>query len=163
MTEPASFTLRPSSLVGNLGTLLPLALFCALGWLLLPRPYGVGMGALLFLAFRFVVVRRGLCADHARGIRLTRQGAFEEAAEAFTRSEAVWVRRPWLDRHRSWVLGSAGRYSFLLLARYNRAYCLARAGRHAEAREQLTSLQAAHPDNTLVRTLSDVLGPGEIT
>ena len=129
MAEPASYTIRPSSGAGALLSVVPVALFCTVGFALGGGERGLIVGAAIFVLFRLTLVRRIVLKDHALGVRLTRVGRFEEALAAFARSEATWQRRPFLDRHRALLLGSSVRYTFLGLSLFNQAYCLGRLRR----------------------------------
>lgn len=156
MGEPASYTVRPVSGTGTLVSIVPVLLFCGIG-LAAAGERGAIWGALGFLLFRLIVVRKGVLKDHARGVALTRKGDFEQALACFVQSEAVWNERPFLDRHRALILGSAVRYPFLFLSIFNQAYCLARLGRKPEAMERLAVLDGMDPDSQLVKGLRDLL------
>jgi hypothetical protein len=157
MGEPASYTVRPVSGAGALLSVVPVAAFCSAGFALGGGERGLLLGAAAFLGFRLFVVRRMVLRDHARGVRLTRDGAFEAALSMFARSEAVWAERPRLDRHRALLLGSSVRYPFHALAIFNQAYCLGRLGRRSEALSALDRMDALLPGSALSRSLRDLL------
>lgn len=153
---PASPVVRPISWAGALGSFVLLAIVIGAATLIEPARGGL-VGATLFLAFRFLVVRRLLCRDHVAGLRALREGDLEAALAAFRRSESRWRERRLLDRFRGLLLGSASLYDFLTLARYNQAFCLARLGRADEALAILDDLLATEPDNGMAATLRDLL------
>ncbi len=164
MAEPASYTIRPSSGAGALLSVVPVALFCTVGFALGGGERGLIVGAAIFVLFRLTLVRRIVLKDHALGVRLTRVGRFEEALAAFARSEATWQRRPFLDRHRALLLGSSVRYTFLCLSLFNQAYCLGRLGRGDDALAMLDRLEVLAPNSSLARSLRDLLearGPAD--
>lgn len=154
-------TIRPVSLGGSLLTLVPLAGLVGLGLLAgLPPRDAVLTAALLFLLYRWVLVRRVLLSDHRAGILAMRAGRFEDGLRAFEKSEAFFARHRWLDRWRAPVLGSASAWGFEVLARYNQAYALSRLGRGEEALEAASALLEAHPGVVPAQELRDVLLAG---
>lgn len=157
MAEPASYTIRPTSGAGALLSVVPVALFCSIGFALGGSDSGLLIGAAAFVLFRLVFVRRVLLRDHARGIRATAAGRFEEALGAFERSEAIWEARPFLDRHRALLLGSAVRYPFHFLSIFNQAYALGRLSRGEEALAMLERLDSLVPGSPLAKSLRDLL------
>lgn len=157
MAEPQSYTIRPSSGAGALLSVVPVALFCSVGFALGGSDRGLLLGAGAFLLFRLLFVRRLLLKDHSQGIRATKAGRFEEALAAFERSEAIWTNRAFLDRHRALLLGSSVRYSFEFLSIFNQAYALGRLSRGEEALAMLDRLEALSPGSALARSLRDLL------
>lgn len=161
MADHASIV-RPTRLGGLLLSLIPLSVAVAVPWLAGLRfyPSAVMVGVFGFLAYRLFVVRFGLCRDHRRGIVLIRRGRFEEGRAALEKSEQVWTARPFLDRYRAILLGSATPHRFAILARYNQAYALSRLGRGEDALERLESVLAEDPSMMQARELRDVLLAG---
>jgi hypothetical protein len=158
---PASPVLRPISWGGALQTLLGMGVFVGGGHFLVGPPWGIVVGATCYLFYRSLVVRGLFCRDHVAGIHALARGEVKVAAEYFAASERVWRGRRLVDRWRAFLLGSAGPYDFLTLARYNRAFCLARLRRRDEALVILEALLAEDPDNGLAFTLRDLLLAGE--
>ncbi len=153
-------TVRPAKLTGILLALVPATVVVAgasaiFGWNL-----GSLIGLAVFVAYRLMIVRRIVCADHRRGVVLSRRGKFDEAIAAFKRSQAFWARHGTLDRFRAPLLGSAVTYPFHVLAQYNQAYCLSRMGQGDAARVVLSDVLAQCPNMLPARELSDVLDAG---
>jgi hypothetical protein len=155
--EPASYTIKPISGAGTFLTMIPVLLFCTVGFAVGGSERGIVYGAFGFLIFRLLIVRRVVLRDHASGVRLTRAGRFDDALAAFQRSEEVWRKRAFFDRHRALLLGSSVRYTFHFLSLYNQAYCLARLSRGDEARIKLDELDSISPDSALAQTLRDLM------
>lgn len=155
-------TVRPTRLSSVLLSLVPLAVCVAVPWALglSLYPMATFIGVLAFLAYRLFVVRFGLCADHRRGIAHVRRGNFAAGLESFERSERVWQRRPFLDRYRAILLGSATAHRFHTLARYNQAYALSRLGRGEQALALLSRVLEDDPAMLPARELRDVLLAG---
>ncbi len=114
---------------------------------------GVLVGALSFFSYRTFVVRWWLLADHTAGLHHARQGHPAEALTAFRRSEQRWANRPWLDKHRAMVLGSASRFGFWDQATYNHALSLFQLDQPAAARQVLAPLLARTPEMGPARAL----------
>ena len=157
---PRASTVRPVSCLGAIVSLGALAIAAALASLLLGPGRGLIVGAVVFLAYRIIIVRRVLTREHTRGIALTRRGEFAAAIEHFRASERYFERVDWLDRWRWLLLGSATPYRFRDLARHNRAYCLARLGRGADALELLDTLLAESPSMLIAHELRELLRAG---
>lgn len=152
---------RPLSLAGSLLTLVPLSLVVAAFWLagLALRDAALA-GAGTYLAYRWIVVRRVILAEHRRGILAVHAGRFEEGLAAFRASEAWFAEHRTLDRFRALLLGSGGPYPYRILARYNQAYALSRLGRGEDALALLDDVLREQPDMTMARELRDVLLAG---
>ena len=147
-------TLRPSSLKGSLLSQIPLFLSMGLGALVAPNPaVGMIVGAAVFLTWRMVIVREVVCRDHRRGLRLAREGSYEEALLALRASEEFWMRHAAVDRLRWLLLGSAGPYSFLTLSQYNQACCLVQLKRPGAAFEVLGHVLTLAPGMPEAREL----------
>lgn len=153
--------MRPTSALGTLVSLSLLLLATGLGVALTPRPIiGILMGAGLFLIYRVFIVRELLCHLHRRGIRLSREERYEEALDAFARSEDFWTRHGLLDRWRWVLLASSGPYPFVTLAQYNQAWCLARLRRTDEAIIALRRLEESGALMPMANALHEALQSG---
>jgi hypothetical protein len=126
-----------------------------------PAIVGVAIGGLLFVALRIGVVRWPLVRHQRQGLNLARAGDLQGAIHAFDRSEAFWLRHPWLDERR-WLLGTSARWSFLQMARTNRATCRASLGQTDTALAELATILAVDPDLGPARLLHDNLLRGPI-
>jgi hypothetical protein len=73
-------------------------------------------------------------AEHRRGISLFHAKKFSEAAPHFEASYQALVRRPWLDRFRWLLLGSASAMSYREMALCNAAFCHSQSGDGTRAR-----------------------------
>ncbi len=118
---------------------------------------GALLGAGLFLVYRLVIVRWWVCRHHRRGIDRTRAGRLEDALHAFVESERFWERHTWLDARRGWLLGSASRWPFAALARYNQGVCLSALGRHHEALEILDDALVRWPELSPAREMKGAI------
>lgn len=153
--------LRPTSILGTMVSLTMLGVVCAICVAFMPTPMaGILLGAGLFLVYRVFLVRELLCRSHRMGIRYSQEGNYEAALEAFERSERFWERHPLLDQWRWVLLGSTGPYSFLALARYNQAWCLAKLKREGAALAVLDRLEASGAHLPMARRLHEALHAG---
>lgn len=153
-------TQRPVSLKGGLQASLLLALLVLLaGTLLGELISGLLLGSLVFLAWRFGFVRQVLCHHLRNGMALAKAARHEDAMKAFARSAEAWQGRAWLDDLRGLLLGSASRWPFRHLSRYNEAWCMVKLGHEAEARVALDALLREQPGMRIARELRASLDP----
>lgn len=151
-------TARPTAWKGLAQALLLYTLICVLCASLLGELLrGVMLGSVVFLLYRFVIVREVFTRHHRRGMLRSRDERYEEALEAFRQSFRAWDRRRWLDDARGLLLASSSRYPFRVLALYNEAFVLYRLGREAEALEVLDAVEQEVPNMVAARRLRQVM------
>ena len=151
---------RPVSVIGGIQALLLFSLFVLLaGALVGELTRGVLIGSMAFLVWRFGVVRQLLCYQLRDGMALARAGRFEEALKAFARSAQAWEERKRMDDLRGILLGSASRWPFRHLSRYNEAWCMARLDHEPEARVALDALLREQPKMRIAQELRASLDP----
>ena len=115
--------------------------------------FGVHEYSLAFLlgalahAIIYRIARAVFTADHRRGIRLFRAKRFREAAPHFEASYAMLSRRPWLDRFRWLLLGSASSMSYREMALCNAAFCYGQFGDGSRAMALYEQVQQEFPDS----------------
>ena len=112
---------------------------------------GVLAGSASFLFYRRVLVPQLLLAAERNGIAAMQRSRYDEALACFLRSETFFAQHRWLDRWRGLI--DASRHRHELLARYNRAACLARRGETARAVELLQSIVKEAPELELAVNL----------
>ena len=153
-------TQRPVSLIGGAQALLLFSLFVLLaGAIIGELTRGVLIGSMAFLVWRFGVVRQLLCYQLRDGMTLARAARHEEALKAFARSAQAWEERKRVDDLRGILLGSASRWPFRHLSRYNEAWCMARLGHDNEARVALDALLREQPGMRVAQELRASLDP----
>lgn len=153
-------TQRPVSLAGGLQATLLFALFVLLAGALVGELIrGLLIGSTAFLVWRFGVVRQLLCFHLRDGMALARAARHEDALKAFARSAEAWQSRPRIDDLRGILLGSASRWPFRHLSRYNEAWCMVKLGHEAEARVALDALLREQPEMRIARELRASLDP----
>lgn len=124
---------------------------------------GIIAGCAAFVAWRFGVVR-GVLLHHLRtGTKAAREGRYADALKSYALSAQAWERRRWLDAGRGVVLGSAARWPFRALSRYNEAWCLARLGHLQEAQVVLEALLRDQPRMVVAQELLSSLSPSRET
>ena len=122
--------IRPVAWLGVLFQLALIALFA----FLIAQVFSVREPAAAFFfsalthAVLYRIMRAVFTAEHRRGISLFRAKKFSEAAPHFEASYQALVRRPWLDRFRWLLLGSAGAMSYREMALCNAAFCYSQSG-----------------------------------
>jgi tetratricopeptide (TPR) repeat protein len=117
---------RPISILGVVVSVIPLLLILVLNEWLLPNWFPIS-GALLWM-FAVLLMRRIFTGDHRKGIRLVKSGRFGDAIPLFTEAYSATKRRPWIDRYRWLLLGSASQWSYREMALCNLAFCYGQIG-----------------------------------
>ena len=161
--SPELRIVRPSSPGRQVLTLIPLIL-CCLVVTLSTRSIFIGsiVGSGAYLIYRIAFIRWIIKRAHLRGIRENLRGNYESAMNAFVESEEFWGNHRRLDRYRAILLGEAGAYPFLFMARFNRAISLIHLYRASEAAAILDELLKEDPTNTMVASLKSAIGDGNI-
>ncbi|MCB9778742.1 MAG: hypothetical protein H6742_09285 [Alphaproteobacteria bacterium] len=118
---------------------------------------GALSGALGWALLRWVIVTRVVAPDFQRGRSAVAAEQWAEGEAAFAAAQVRWEAAPGLDRWRSLLLGSTGRWPFAAMARYNRAVCLFHLGRTGEALDVIEALLAQAPGMKEARQLRDHL------
>lgn len=153
-------SLRPVSVAGAVQAALLLGLLVLVSGSVLGDLFsGIIAGCGAFLGWRFGIVR-GVLLHHLRtGARKARAGLYADALKSFALSAEAWERRRWLDGARGILLGSAARWPFRALSRYNEAWCLARLGHLAAAEVVLEGLLRDQPRMAVAKELLASLTP----
>lgn len=155
-------SLRPVSLSGAVqACLLLLSLVLVSGTVAGELFSGIVVGCLAFIAWRFGVVRAVFLFHLRKGARQARAGLYTAALKSFALSAQAWERWRWIDNGRGLLLGSAARWPFRSLSRYNEAWCLAQLGHAPEARAALGALLTEQPEMHVARDLLASLSPVE--
>ncbi len=153
-------SLRPVSVAGAAQALLLLGLFVLVSGTVLGELFaGIIAGCAAFLVWRFGLVRVVLLRHLRKGTRQAQAGLYSSALKSFALSAQAWEGRRWLDSGRGVLLGSAARWPFRALSRYNQAWCLAKLGHLAEAQVVLQSLVRDQPKMGVAEQLLSSLGP----
>jgi tetratricopeptide (TPR) repeat protein len=140
--------------VAWLGVLLQLASIAALTWVLV-RFLGVREPTVAFFVSAVAhavysrIMRAMLIADHRRGVKLIRAGRYAEATPYFEASYNALVRRPWIDRYRWLLLGSASAMPYREMALCNAAFCYGQTGDGQRAIELYERALQEFPDSGL--------------
>lgn len=131
-------------------SVLPLVPMLILNCWLAPQWFPIGgvivWGALVLLA------RRVFTKAHRKGIRLVKGGHFEEAIPHFAEGYAAMCRRPWVDKFRSLILGSASQWCYREMALCNQAFCYGQIGDGQKMRELYEKALAEFPGSILAAT-----------
>jgi hypothetical protein len=120
-----------------------------------PLVMGVAAGCAVYLLYRRLFVPSVLLAAEHAGIAAVKREQYDEALACFLRSEQFFARHRWLDRWRGLI--DASRHRHELLARHNRAACLAARDDVAGALELLDGIVAEAPDLELAVDLRKML------
>lgn len=106
---------------------------------------------LTFLALAYLS-KMLIAKEHRKGIRLTKQGKFEEAIPHFQRSADFFTRYAWIDKWRYLVLLSASKMCYREMAFCNIAFCLTQTGKGNEAKKMYEDILKEYPQNIIATT-----------
>jgi tetratricopeptide (TPR) repeat protein len=150
---------RPVSWTGVIVQLAVIAIFSAVIALLFrirDYPLAIFFGAVTQSVLSRVA-RATFASDHRSGITLFRASKFSEAAPHFEASYAAFSRRPWLDRFRWLILGSASSMSYREMALCNAAFCYGQIGDGARATTLYEQALREFPDSGLAAASLNML------
>lgn len=131
-------------------SITPLVLLLVLNSWLLPQWFPI-FGAFFWLGL--VWINRWLFThSHRKGMQLVKNGRFADAIPHFIDAYTQMSRRPWVDRNRALVLGSASRWSYREMALCNQAFCLGQIGEGRKMRETYERVLREFPESVLATT-----------
>ena len=119
-------------------------------------PLAIFFGAIA-LSLIYRIARAVFTSDHRRGIKLLRPQKFAEGASCFEASYAAFQRRPWLDRFRWLLLGSASSMSYREMALCNAAFCYGQIGNGARTTALYEQALREFPDSGLAAASLNLL------
>jgi tetratricopeptide (TPR) repeat protein len=151
---------RQASISGNAVTVAVVVALAAGGWLVTNSATGVVWGMGIYFAYAWLT-RLLIPRDHRRGIRLVRQGRYEEAIQAFENSLSFFTRHSWIDRLRAITMLSPSAMSYREMALCNTAFCYSQIGQGAKSKAIYQSVLAEYPDNLLAPASLRMLETGE--
>jgi hypothetical protein len=151
---------RQASISGNVITVVIVLALVAGGWLVTNSPTGVLWGVGIYFAYAWLT-RSLIPREHRRGIRLVRQGRYEEAIPAFENSLSFFTRHAWIDRLRAITMLSPSKMGYREMALCNKAFCHAQIGQGATATAIYQSVLAEYPDNLMAPAALRMLEAGE--
>ena len=155
--------IRPISWIG---VIVQLAFICLVAFVI-SIAFGIREAALAFLWAAIAqslisrLIQMWLTADHRRGVALIRGGNFADAAPAFEASYAALKQRPWVDRFRFVLLGSASAMSYREMALCNAAFAYSQAGDGARAMQLYEAALREFPHSSLAASSLQMLRAGQ--
>ncbi|MEM8670879.1 MAG: tetratricopeptide repeat protein [Planctomycetota bacterium] len=147
---------RPVSIAGSVVTLIVLALFLILGWLLSGSLIGVAVGSLVF-----VVVSKTLRAvigrHHNRGISHCKRQEFERAIPEFKTSYEFFDQNSWIDRYRCIVMLSTAAMCYREMALVSLGFCYSQIGDGSNARKHYQKCVDLFPDSGFAKSALNLM------
>ncbi|RIY08787.1 tetratricopeptide repeat protein [Hymenobacter rubripertinctus] len=107
-------------------------------------------GALTYLATSFVL-RGTLAIQHRRGMKLVRQGNFNDAIPHFKNSYDFFSQHKWIDNYRYLALLSSSLMSYSEMALCNTAFCYGQIGDRQQAVYYYEQALQEYPDSGLAK------------
>ena len=108
------------------------------------------LGCGIYLAYS-IGSRQIIASAHRAGIRLSRQGRFQEAISQYERSYQFFAKHKWIDRFRSLVLMSPSGISYREMALVNIAFCHGQLGNAELAKEYYQKTLQEFPDSGMAK------------
>ena len=138
---------RSTSWLGVVVGVMPLLALMAVGAPLAPDLFPLLAGAIWLVLI--LIMRHWLTGAHRRAIRLVKAGNFRAAIPAFQDAYDQMCRRPWADRFRWLLLGTASRWTYREIALCNSAFCHGQIGDGEKMRELYRRALVEFPDSVL--------------
>jgi len=129
--------------------------------------FGVTVPTLAFLIAALAwsvftrVLRLSLTSQFRRGITRLRKARFTEAIPLLEASYAAFARRPWIDRFRFVLLGSASSMSYREMALCNAAFAYSQVGDGARAIQLYEQALREFPGSSLATSSLQMLRAGQ--
>ena len=118
--------------------------------------YNLLLGWALVLLYR-LLIRYTVTKDHARGIKLVKRQRFEEAVEAFHDSLIFFEKHQSLDKWRSIIFLSPGKYGYKEMAYANLGFAYGQLRNGEKAREYYEKCLELNPNNGLAISALNLL------
>ena len=141
---------RGFSWPGLFVSMIPFGALLALNHAFWPRYFPIiAVASWIFLVFG---MRRIFTGSHRRGLALVKKGDFSGAIPLFQASYDEMVARPWIDRFRWLLLGSASCWSYREMALCNCGFCFSQIGESHKMEECYRKALAEFPQSVLANT-----------
>lgn len=85
------------------------------------------------------------------GVKLLKEGKYEEAIPFIQKDISYFTKRSWIDRFRFALMISSSSISYREISLCNMAYCLLQTGKTREAKELYESILTQYPENMVVK------------
>jgi tetratricopeptide (TPR) repeat protein len=108
------------------------------------------LGAAIYLVYS-IGSRRIITSAHRNGMRLVKQGKFQEAIPHFERSYQLFARHKWIDTFRSLILMSPSAILYREMALLNTAFCHSQLGNAEMASEHYHKTLKEFPDSGMAK------------
>ena len=118
------------------------------------------LGCAIYLAYS-IGSRQIIASAHRTGIRLSKQGKFQEAIPQYERSYQFFTKHKWIDRFRCLVLMSPSAISYREMALLNIAFCHGQLGNADLAKEYYQKTLQEFPDSGMAKASLKMIGTFE--
>ena len=118
--------------------------------------YNLIVGWAFVLLYR-LIIRHTVTKDHARGIKLVKRQRFEEAVEAFHDSLTFFKQHPSLDKWRSIIFLSPGKYGYREMAYANLGFVYGQLGDGEKAMEYYNKCLELNPKSGLAKSALNLI------
>jgi hypothetical protein len=114
----------------------------------------------LYLFIRYTVKYSVIPSSTFTGVKLLKEGKYEEAIPFIQKDIGYFTRRSWIDRFRFALMISSSSLSYREISLCNMAYCLLQTGKVKESKELYESILTQYPENMVVKAqLKTILNP----
>jgi len=91
------------------------------------------------------------------GIKLIGEAKFEEAIPIVQQTIDYYLKKPWIDKYRFWLLISSAKRSITESSTCNLAYCYLQAGQAERAKNIYEDVLLRYPENINAKTMLNTI------
>jgi len=113
-------------------------------------------GWIIIIIYR-LIIRYTVTKDHARGMKLVKTQRFQEAVEAFQKSRAFFEKHPTLDKWRSIIFLSPGKYGYKEMALANLGFVYGQLGEGKKSIEFYEECLKLNPGNGVAKAALNLI------
>ena len=112
-----------------------------------------------FIYFLLTLLTRWLFFPNAlyKGIKLIREAKFHEAIPIVQQTIDYYLKKPWIDKYRFWLLISSAKRSITESSTCNLAYCYLQIGQVKQSKEIYENLLRQYPGNINAKSMLNTI------
>ncbi|TAM93492.1 MAG: hypothetical protein EPN39_19880 [Chitinophagaceae bacterium] len=113
----------------------------------------------IFIYFLLTLLEKWLFFPNVmyEGIKLIREAKFEEAIPVVQQTIDYYLKRPWVDKYRFWLLISSSKRSITESSTCNLAYCYLQIGQVKRSKEIYETVLLQYPENINAKSMLNTI------